>query len=321
MRTILERIPIPMAGLSLGLAALGNLLVPLGEGVHLAFGALAFVIWLLVMIKIVRRPDVLRRDLKNPIIASVSGTIFMTAMQLAVYAEPFLGNGAFLFWLAAVSGHAMLIIWFTRRFFRCFELKNVFPTYFITYVGIAVAAVTAPAFDMQVFGRGVLGFALVSYAVLFVLVSWRYHKHPIPLAARPLFCIYTAPMSLCLTGYLAITAAPSPAIAITMGVLAQLLYLIVLCRLPRLLHLPFYPSYAAFTFPFVITATGLSKLLTALAGLGMTIPTPLWFLAGFETLVAAWLVGYTLVRYLKHLSCGLHDAPEWAYEECRWCCT
>lgn len=322
MNTILKRIPIPMAGLSLGLAALGNLLAAHSEGLRLLCGGLSLVVWLAVVIKLILMPQTLRRDLQNPIIASVSGTIFMTAMQLAVYAKPFLGAAAFLFWLAAVSGHALLIVWFTQRFFRRFALKNVFPTFFITYVGIVVAAVTAPAFGMEAFGRIVLAFGFICYLLLFILVSLRYMKHPIPLAARPLFCIYTAPLSLCLTAYLAVAATPSPKLAIALGIGAQLLYLLVLLRLPRLLHLPFYPSYAAFTFPFVISATGLTNLLQLLSETGVFIAWPLHLLAALETLIAIGLVGYALVRYIKHLSCGLHDdMPEWLYDECRWCCT
>ena len=66
--------------------------------------------------------------------------------------------------------------------------------------------------------------------------------------------------------------------------------------------MPFYPSYAAFTFPFVISAVAV-KLTTAkflgsanpqLAGITKTI-------FAVQTWIAAILVAYALVRYIMFI--------------------
>lgn len=320
MKTILKRVPIPMAGLALGVAALGNMLAIYGPEIRNVCGLVAWVLWLMVIAKIVRYPQLARQDFHNPIIASVAATIFMTLMQLAVYAKSVIGDAAVVFWSAAVCLHAVYILWFSNRFLRHFSLKNVFPTFFITYVGIAVAAVTAPQFGLERLGVGILLYAAAAYLVIFILITYRYFKHPVALAARPLFCIYTAPMSLCLCGYLASVTEKSPALMFAMAVCAQVLFVIVLCRLPRLLHLPFYPSYAAFTFPFVISAYALQGLLGWCAGAGITIPLGLTLLLHAEEILAACLVIYAIIRYARHIACGLQD-PDLDFEECRWCCT
>lgn len=320
MRSLLRRVPIPMAGLALGMAALGNLLKIHSPEIRSVCGLVAAVLWCAVVARILRYPEVSRRDLQNPIIASVAATIFMTAMQLAVYAKGLIGDAAVYFWFAAVAMHAVYTLWFSRRFLRSFRLKSVYPTFFITYVGIVVASVTAPQFGMERLGTLIFWYGLAAYLVLLALITLRYYRHPIPIAARPLFCIYTAPMSLCLTGYLCSCPDKSPLLLAIMGIGAQLMFLIVLCRLPRLLHLPFYPSYAAFTFPFVITAFGLQNLLAWFEGAGYVLPTLLHTLLLGEEVLAACLVVYAMVRYIRHISCGLQDA-DWDYEECRWCCT
>lgn len=120
-------------------------------------------------------------------------------------------------------------------------------------------------------------------------------------SAKPLFCIYTAPMSLCLAGYLTTATAPSLAFTLILEVAAQILYIIVLTQLPKLLCLPFFPSYAAFTFPFVITAIALQKFLTLLSASGFAVPSILSLLLAGETIVACVMVGYALLRYLHFL--------------------
>ena len=48
MRDIIEKVPIPTAGVALALTALGNLLQPAYEGIHILCGAVAlFLLWLM----------------------------------------------------------------------------------------------------------------------------------------------------------------------------------------------------------------------------------------------------------------------------------
>lgn len=136
MREIIRKVPIPTAGVALGLAALGNLLQPYTEIVHIVCGILSLVLIAMLGAKIALFPDMIRDDLHNSIMASVSATLFMTLMQLAGYLAPFAYIPAFALWSAAVVAHLALMGWFTARFISHFKLHEVFPTYFICYVGI-----------------------------------------------------------------------------------------------------------------------------------------------------------------------------------------
>ena len=305
MKSFLQRVPIPMAGLTLGLAALGNLIQSWSETARWICGALAAVLWLLVVARVLLCRAETKRDFDNSILASVSATIFMTAMQLAAYAQPFWGTAALVLWCAAVAGHGGLIVWFTWRYMRRFQLAEVYPTYFIAYVGIVVAAVTSPTFGMETLGSAIFWFGFAAYLVMLVLVTVRYRKLAVADSAKPLFCIYTAPMSLSLAGYLSAVEPKSAIFAIALELAAQLLLLVVLFQLPKLLRLPFYPSSAAFTFPFVITAFALKKLLAWLPAAGVTPPVFLETVLTAETILAVAMVGYALIRYLMYLFSGL----------------
>lgn len=302
MAQLFKQVPIPTAGLALGLAALGNLLQPyggpLGEAARLLCGIVAALLVLMLAVKTVRFSGVVLEDFRNPIFASVSGTFFMALMQLATYLAPVAYVPALVLWCVAVAAHALLILWFTAVFIASFKLADVYPTYFICYVGIVVGAVTSPTFGLERLGHALFGFGFVCYLALLVLVTLRYVKLGVAEPARPLFCIYAAPMSLSLAGYLTVAPDPNPVFALVLGVLAQVLFAAVLTRLPGLLRLPFYPSYAAMTFPFVITATALGKLLALLRADGFAVPAFFDGLLVAETVFAAAMVLYVLVRYL-----------------------
>ena len=301
MRDIIKKVPIPTAGVALGLAALGNLLQPYAEVAHIVCGALSLFLVAMIVAKVVLFPSMIRDDLQNSIFASVSATFFMTLMQLAGYLAPVAIVPAFGLWCAAIAGHFILMGWFTAHFIRRFKLAEVFPTYFICYVGIIVAAVTSPVFGMEAFGRGIFWFGLACFAVLLATVVARYLRHEIPGPARPLFCIFAAPMGLSLVGYLAVTPNPDPLfVGVLMG-LGQVMLVGVATQLPKFLALKFYPSYAAMTFPFVISAMALGKGMQALYAAGVTIPAlpMVEALIALETVFAAVMVTYVFVHYMR----------------------
>lgn len=301
MRDIIKKVPIPTAGVALGLAALGNLLQPYTEIAHGLCGGLSLFLVSMLVAKVILFPSMIRSDLQNSILASVSATFFMTLMQLAGYLAPVAIVPAFGLWCAAIVGHFTLMAWFTAHYIRRFKLSEVFPTYFICYVGIIVAAVTSPAFGMEAFGRGIFWFGLACFAVLLATVVARYLKHEIPEPARPLFCIFAAPLGLSLVGYLAVTPNPDPLfVGVLMG-LGQVMLVGVATRLPKFIALKFYPSYAAMTFPFVISAMAFGKGVQALYAAGATIPAlpVVEALIALETVFAAVMVTYVFVHYMK----------------------
>ena len=295
LATSIKRVPIPIGALALGLVALGGLLRPYWEPAAWIFGVIATVLLLMLVAKAVFFPSMVKHDLGNSIFASVAVGAFMATMQIAALFEPLAPRVMFVLWAAAVAAHALWIIWFTWTFIRKFDLSQVFPTYFVCYVGIIVASITSPTFGMEGLGHGIWWFGFIAYLALLVVVTLRYAQHEAPQPAKPLLCIYTAPMSLSLAGYFAVFE-PNVHVVVVLEVLAQAFLVFVLVKLPPMLKLPFYPSYAAFTFPFVITASALSKT-TALLG------DPLWLhvLLMAETAFAAVIVLYATARYLAFL--------------------
>lgn len=312
MKKLLKALPIPAAGVMLGLAALGNLLQSYGEGIRLFFGALAAILWVLLVLKVIFCwKGVCATMNSDPVVASVSGTFPMATMLLAVYAKN-VGLPAALaqgMWYAGIALHVALIIWFTAKFMVKPQMPKVFASYFIVYVGIVVASLTAPAFGAAAtIGTWCFWFGFVCLLALLVLVGYRYVRFPVKMdPPKPLFCIFAAPASLCLAGYIQSIASKSAAMVIGMLVLSSVLYILVLVKTPGFLKLPFYPSYAAFTFPFVITAIAAKQSMACLTKMGMAVA---WLkpVVLVETVIAAVLVIYALIRYIMALAASCKTA-------------
>ena len=302
MKNTIKKIPIPLCGVMLGLAALGNLLQSYSEGIRYICGILAAFLLILVLLKLIMFPQMVREDMKNPIMASVSGTFPMALMLLSVYVKPFIGKAAYFIWLLAICLHIILIIYFTVKFLLKLQMPKVFASYFIVYVGIVVASVTAPAYEKAAsIGTAAFWFGFVTLILLLILITYRYVKFKeVPDPAKPLICIYAAPTSLCIAGYVQSVTPKSREFLLAMLLVATVLYVLALVKAISYLKLKFYPSYAAFTFPFVISAIATKQTMVCLANMKQPIPM-LRYVVLIETVIAVLFMIYTFIRFLQFI--------------------
>lgn len=301
MKDVIKKVPVPLSGVMLGCSALGNLLQSYSEGIRYACGAVAGVLLIFILLKLIMFPQAVKEDMNNPIMASVAATFPMSLMLLSTYVKPFIGAAAYYIWLFAIALHVVLILYFTVKFIFKLQMPKVFASYYIVYVGIAVAAITAPAYEKLSIGSAAFWFGFVSLLVLLVLVTVRYVKFKeIPDPAKPLICIYAAPTSLCIAGY--VQSVTPKAYGMLMGMLAvaSVLYIFALVKAVGYLKLPFFPSYASFTFPFVISAIAAKQTMACLMNMGRPMPA-LQYVVLAETVIAVVFVVYTLVRFLQFL--------------------
>lgn len=302
LKRIIDRTPLPLAGMALAFAGTGNLLVPLGFGFLFAFMALSCVCLVLLAAKIILHFDVCKADFANPLLAAVFPAAFMALMQIAGCVRMAWYELGFGMWVIAIAVHLIYIVWYLVRFARGFSFERVFPTWFVLFVGIVMIPATAPNFSAEAVGLYVLWIGLLIFVVCFVLITLRLVKIPLPEAARPTVCIYAAPVNLSLVGYLACSPTPNAVVVGALAIAGQLLMLFACAWLPKLLKLPFYPSFASMTFPFCISAIGLRQALDSFA-----LPEAPWAIGlyGFciiESLFALAMVGYVTFFFIKFLT-------------------
>ena len=258
-------------------------------------------LFLLLLAKIVSYPKESWGSLDNPVVCGVASTFPMSIMLFSVYLKPLIGGAAVYLWYFAIALHIALIIKFTLTYVVNFDLKKVFASYFVLYCGIAVAGLTAPAYDQKNIGAIAFWFAFACWVALIIPVSKRYIDLPdVPDPAKQIVCIYAAPLSLCLAAYVDSVDNKSFPFMIGMWVVATVLSVFALYKALEYLKLPFFPSLGAYTFPFVITAIASKKTMGAAAKMGHELPF-MKTVVLIETIIATIFVLYTLVRYLAFL--------------------
>lgn len=302
MAQFIKKIPLPLAGVMLSLAALGNLLASYGPIYKNLLGVLSAVILLLITLKILFYSKAVIEDLNNPVITSVIPTYSMGIMLLSVYIKDMSFNVGRAIWIIGVLIHIGLILFYTMKFVLSFNIKKLFPSTFVVYVGIGAAGITAPAFKLANIGQFFFWFAFISFIILLPILIYRtVFIKEIPEPALPTIAIFAAPASLCLAAYLNSFSDKNMFIVGILAILSFILYLVVLVNLPKLLKLKFYPSFAAFTFPMVISAVALKGtngfLMKAEKGIDF-----LKYIIKFQEIVAVLIVFYVLIKYIGFLT-------------------
>lgn len=309
MISIIKKLPIPICGLMLSLAALGNLIAPYSKSFRVISGSISGLIFFMLVLKIFIFPKSIQEGLNNPVVAGVMATFPMGMMILSTYIKPFVKNIAFSMWIFALILNASLILYFTIKFLLSFNIKKVFASYFVLYVGIVVGSVTAPVYDFSQLGKMIFWYGLIVYLPLIPIVIYRVLRiKKIPESAKPVTIIFAAPANLLLAGYISSFLQKNLEIITFLVSIALIMTLYCLVLMPKMLKLKFYPSYSAFTFPFVISAIAINMTNKYLFSIdkGFTL---LKYIANFETIWSIIIVLYVFFRYIIYMIKEVKSIP------------
>lgn len=294
---IITRVPIQIAGLMLGLAAAGNLVSPHGSFYKYVFGVLSAVILLVLMIKLVFMPQSVAEGFEDPLTASVMPTFGLSLMVLSTYVQPYFFAAACCIWMLGLTTYAALVFCFTKKYILNFNIKRVFPSYFVVYVGTACGSMTVPSFGLAYLGQFLFWLGFASYLILLPLIIYRVMViKEIPEPALPTIGIFASPASLCLAGYLHSFQGRNMTMVVFLTSLSLAMLVLAMSYIPKILRLKFSPSYSALTFPFVATATAMKGTYALLVKAGKAHPL-FMYLTGFLEIWAITMVLYVLLRY------------------------
>ena len=294
---LIKNIPIPIAGLILALVSMGNLLNDIHPYLKYLFGTIGLIFLVLLLLKVILYPKIIKNDLKNPIILSSSGTFSMSLMVLSTYINSFSGDLALSIWILGVALHILLIIYFTYHYIiRNFNINTVYPSWWIVFIGITMGAITAHVHGLDEIGFLFFLFGFLSMLITLPLVIYRYLRYPNEEDSnKPLICIFTAVMSILIVGYTNSVNAVSNEFLILLYAFAFAFFLFASYMVYEYRNLDFYPSFSAFTFPFVITAIASTEVFK-IFGSGI-----FNYIILIQTIIAVILVICVVFRYLKYL--------------------
>ena len=294
---IIKNLPTPISGLALGSVALGNLLQPYSSSLQLLFNILSLTIIVLLTIKFVLGFDKLKKEMENPVIATVLATYPMSIMLLASFSKKYIGLLSIPVWIIGifldfcVVCYAIYIFIIKER-----HISKIYPTWFITFVGPAVVTVTAINYNLETLGLIYFYFSYINYLVLLPFVLYRVYKYKhYKDGDYPTITVFSAPGGLLLASYMIGVTQKSNIILAILIPLTILLFIFVLIQLPYLLKRKFYPSFSAFTFPLVICAISFQK-----TGIYYQI-TEFSILIHLTELLALIIVIYVWYGFIKNL--------------------
>ena len=296
--SLIKNIPIPVCGLILALLSLGNLSQDIHPYLRYLFGSIGIIFLILMVLKIIFYPNSIKKDFKNPVIVSSSGTFSMSLMILSTFIIQFSPSIAYAIWIIGIVLHILLMIYFTYHFIiRNFNISNVYPSYWIVFVGITMGAITSSVHSMNEIGFIFFIIGFISMLITLPLVIYRYLKHPhVPDANKPLICIFTAVLSILIVGYINSSQTMINEFLLALYLIACVFYIFALSKFIEYRNLEFYPSFAAFTFPFVISALATKGVMSKL-GFNVILDSIL----KIEIAIATVIVLYILIRYVKFL--------------------
>ena len=258
---IIKNLPTPIAGLALGSAALGNLLQPYSSSLQLLFNLLSLIIIVLLTIKFVLGFDKLKKEMENPVVATVMATYPMSIMLLASFSKKYIGLLSMPVWIIGIFLDFCVVCYAIYNFIiKERHISKIYPTWFITFVGPAVVTVTAINYNLEMLGLIYFYFSYINYLVLLPFVLYRVYKYKhYKDGDYPTITVFSAPGGLLLASYMIGVTQKSNIILAILIPLTILLFIFILIQLPYLIKRKFYPSFSAFTFPLVICAISFQK--------------------------------------------------------------
>ena len=258
---IIRNLPTPISGLALGSVALGNLLQPYSSSLQLLFNLLSLIIIVLLTIKFVLGFDKLKKEMENPVVATVMATYPMSIMLLASFSKKYIGLLSMPVWIIGIFLDFCVVCYAIYNFIiKERHISKIYPTWFITFVGPAVVTVTAINYNLEMLGLIYFYFSYINYLLLLPFVLYRVYKYKhYKDGDYPTITVFSAPGGLLLASYMIGVTQKSNIILAILIPLTILLFIFVLFQLPYLLKRKFYPSFSAFTFPLVICAISFQK--------------------------------------------------------------
>lgn len=304
-RSTLSHCPIPLAGLALAIASLGNALesaLPLHGYGRTLLACISLVCLLILTVSVFFAPQRVHQALMHPVVGGIVPTYCMAWMIVSRSLHDVIPALATALWITAVILHLSALVRFVycRWRERCWQ--HMAPSWFIPPVGIIVASLSCPAPQYHELCLWLLGLGMINLALLMPLMLYRLIMHPaLEHTAQPTLAIMAAPVSLALAGYLTSVETPSLWLCCLLGGIALLMTVLVYLCLFSLLKRPFNPGFAAFTFPSVISAIALQKLaqLPDLTKQFPTLVTGITILSSVELVIACGLVGYVSVGFFR----------------------
>lgn len=266
----LERMPVPVLPTFVGALTLSNVYSGMGYPWvrHITMWA-ATIVLLLYFVKIIKYPNVCKKEYETVVPCSLYAAVTMIMMILGSYYFdyiPALGKGI---WAIAIVIHAIHILIFTyRNVIKKRDINTFVPSWFVTYNGIMVSCVVGGAMNAAGVLKYIVYYGIIIYFIIIPIMIWRLMTVEVKPPVYHTMAVVLAPCSLCVVSYINVIPNPNPILLYILYacVLASILFIVI--KLPKFFAYPFAPGFAGMTFPMAIGIVASTKMAGYLTGIG-----------------------------------------------------
>lgn len=296
----IKKMPVPLLPTMVGSMTLSNVLA--GRGfvwIRPFMMILSTIILVMYTVKIFKYPEVVKKEYQQVIPASLYPGYFMMMMLLGSFYVDYnyvLGKAL---WMIGVILHAIYILNFTYRFvIKDRSWDNLFPSWYVTYNGILVAAVVGGAMNQPKLTQFLAYYGTFTYLALLPFQIYKLIKRGLALGSYHTHAILLAPVALSFVSLINSGAPVSLGLLYFLYACIFLTLIYILIRTPYSFAVEWSPGYAGLTFPMAIgtVASGLMVNLLETNGqmkLAMIVEQVQWVQIFFTTV----FVGYVLIRF------------------------
>lgn len=230
---MLKKIPLTSSALVLALAILGNLFTIQNSRIAPIFVCIAFLMYLLFFIRLLQSGDTLSKELERKNSMAFFSCFPMASMFIGASIYTYSEKIGYYIWFFGLIFHGCLMVYFVMKYFSNIKLKNIYPTWFLLFCGIACASVTGYIFDSIVVAQRCFYFSLFVYILLLPIIFYRaFIKTDIKESLIPSIVTACFPPSMLLAGYINSFDKENVYVIIIFLILTSINYIFTLTQIP-----------------------------------------------------------------------------------------
>jgi exfoliative toxin A/B len=300
----LENLHIGISGTCLAFITLSNcwLIKDIGYLKPIAI-AISIAMLSLMLIRFIRFPKVILKELKDPVTGTFYPTIGMVTWLVSGFFYPKFPTICSVLWIGAVIYHYGIVVFYTIIRIKERNFNNIMPTCFIIYTGMITGSVASKGMGgiIPSIAHFMLMFGFIFYTILLPVVLYIVFKSEILDDKKlPTVGIVCSPAPLGIVGILTIEPNPNIYMLTWLIVTGLILLLVVYSYIIKLFKEGFKPAYASFTFPLAIATLAAFKLSVYFTSTGYEKLGNIFELLGnIEIFIATYVVFFILLNFLN----------------------
>lgn len=248
---MIKKIPLSSSGLIFSLSILGSLFERFNMRIGLGFTIGAIVLYLIFATRLFLTREDLNIELSHPNAMAFFSCFTMSSMLIGANIYDMVPRIGYYLWFFGLISQGLIIITFIMRYLININIKNIYPSCFLLFCGMATATITALSFGSVLIAQRCFYFAGICYLVLSPVLFYRiFVQNDFEDELMPTITLSAFPSSILLIGYIVAFEYKNIYILVALLILSGATYIFSLSQAPSI-----FKSNSKFVTSITVTAS------------------------------------------------------------------